>query len=135
MAYDELEKAVTTVLETMGLQNMPTQMQKILQLHEALNQRMGVIVVGPSGTGKSTLWNVLKASYALLEKKLSVHVLNPKSMPRQQLLGNMDLDTREWTDGVMTANARKAVSEAVDHQTWIVCDGDIDPVRANRKCR
>ena len=45
--------------------------------------------------------------YAIINKKLSVHVLNPKSMPRQQLLGNMDLDTREWTDGVMTANARK----------------------------
>ena len=38
-----------------------------------------------------------------------------------QLLGNMDLDTREWTDGVMTANARKAVGEAVEHQVGITC--------------
>ena len=45
----------------------------------------GVIVVGPSGTGKSTLWTVLKAAYAIIQKKLSVHVLNPKSMPRQQV--------------------------------------------------
>eukprot|EP01049_Picozoa_sp_SAG25_P002666 SAG25_NODE_143_length_14049_cov_6.050817_1_plen_2680_part_10 len=127
ISYGTLESAIRETLQTLGLQEMDKQMQKILQLHEACNQRMGVIVVGPSGTGKSTLWNVLKRAYALIEKKLSVHVLNPKSMPRQQLLGNMDLDTREWTDGVMTANARKAVAEPVDHQTWIVCDGDIDP--------
>lgn len=127
ISYGTLEGAIRDTLKTLGLQEMDKQMQKILQLHEACNQRMGVIVVGPSGTGKSTLWNVLKRAYALIDKKLSVHVLNPKSMPRQQLLGNMDLDTREWTDGVMTANARKAVAEPVDHQTWIVCDGDIDP--------
>jgi dynein heavy chain 2, cytosolic len=37
------------------------------------------------------------------------HVMNPKSMPRQRLLGKMDLDTREWTDGVLTEAARKYV--------------------------
>lgn len=30
---------------------------------------------------------------------------------RQRLLGHMDLDTREWTDGVLTAAARKIVKE------------------------
>ena len=28
-------------------------------------------------------------------------------MPREQLLGHMDMDTREWFDGVLTASARK----------------------------
>ena len=125
--YGELVEAIDAVMAEMGLQKMEKQVGKILQLHEQCNQRMGVIIVGPSGTGKSTLWNVLKRTYARLKKPLSVHVCNPKSMPREQLLGNMDLDTREWTDGVMTANARKAVSEPTEHQTWILCDGDIDP--------
>ena len=30
-----------------------------------------------------------------------------QAMPRQQLLGSMNLDTREWSDGVLTAAARK----------------------------
>lgn len=30
---------------------------------------------------------------------------------RQRLLGRMDLDTREWFDGVLTAAARKVVKE------------------------
>jgi dynein heavy chain 2 len=48
-------------------------------------------------------------------------------MPRQQLLGHMDLDTREWFDGVLTAAARQVVKETLDTHSWIICDGDIDP--------
>ena len=36
--------------------------------------------------------------YTLIQ--VIVHTMNPKAMPRQQLLGHMDLDTREWFDGV-----------------------------------
>ena len=35
--------------------------------------------------------------------------ISPKAMPREQLLGHMDMDTREWFDGVLTASARKVV--------------------------
>ena len=44
-----------------------------------------------------------------------------------QLLGHIDVDTREWTDGVLTASARQMVKEPIEVQSWIVCDGDIDP--------
>jgi dynein heavy chain 2 len=53
--------------------------------------------------------------------------MNPKSMPRQQLLGEMDMDTREWSDGVLTDAARKVVKEPNGVRSWIICDGDIDP--------
>ena len=35
-------------------------------------------------------------------KHVVTHVMNPKSMHRERLLGHMDIDTREWTDGVLT---------------------------------
>lgn len=53
--------------------------------------------------------------------------MNPKSMPRERLLGKMDLDTREWFDGVLTDAARKVVRESGDVSCWIICDGDVDP--------
>jgi dynein heavy chain 2 len=53
--------------------------------------------------------------------------MNPKALPRQQLLGHMDLDTREWFDGVLTAAARQVVKEPLEVHSWIICDGDIDP--------
>jgi dynein heavy chain 2 len=37
----------------------------------------------------------------------------------------MDLDTREWFDGILTASARQVVKAAPHEQEWIVCDGDI----------
>ena len=39
----------------------------------------------------------------------------------------MDMDTREWFDGVLTASARKVVREPPEVRSWVICDGDIDP--------
>lgn len=55
------------------------------------------------------------------------HVMNPKSMHRERLLGHMDVDTREWADGVLTDAARKVVREPSEVRCWIICDGDVDP--------
>lgn len=38
--------------------------------------------------------------------------MNPKAMPKQQLLGHIDMDTREWADGVLTHSARNVVKES-----------------------
>ena len=35
---------------------------------------------------------------AKLGTNVVTYVMNPKSMPRAQLLGHMDLDTREWSE-------------------------------------
>lgn len=39
----------------------------------------------------------------------------------------MDVNTREFKDGVLTAAARKAVKSELDVFNWIICDGDVDP--------
>ena len=56
-----------------------------------------------------------------------MHIMNPKAIPRSQLLGQIDLDTREWTNGVLTIASLQAVDEPEDVTTWIICDGDVDP--------
>ena len=53
--------------------------------------------------------------------------INPKAMPRTQLLGQIDLDTRQWTNGVLTVAALEAVDQPDDVTSWIICDGDVDP--------
>ena len=58
---------------------------------------------------------------------VKTYIMNPKAMPRLQLLGFMDHDTREWTDGVLTDASRKVVIEPSNVRSWIVCDGDVDP--------
>lgn len=59
------------------------QVRKMLQLKEALDQRMGCVIVGPSGCGKSTLWSILRHAMVKCGQAVNTHVVNPKSMPRQ----------------------------------------------------
>ncbi|KAF6780509.1 hypothetical protein AHF37_00019 [Paragonimus kellicotti] len=101
--------------------------RKALEVYEQTQQRMGIVLVGPSGCGKSTILSLLRMAMAKLGLAVRYHVFNPKAMLRVQLLGRIDPDTREWTDGVLTYSARCVVKEDVDQRCWIVCDGDIDP--------
>lgn len=91
-----------------------------------MRQRIGVVVVGAAGSGKSTIWKILQRSLILTKKPLKVTQFNPKAVNRSKLLGNMDMDTREWSDGIITMAAREVTKDTSVHH-WIVCDGDIDP--------
>ncbi|KFP28061.1 Cytoplasmic dynein 2 heavy chain 1, partial [Colius striatus] len=125
--YAELTTALKQVFEEANLEIISTQIKKALELYEQLRQRMGVVIVGPSGGGKSTLWRMLKAALGKTGKVMKQYTMNPKAMPRHQLLGHIDMDTREWSDGVLTISARQVVREPRDITSWIICDGDIDP--------
>lgn len=92
--YEDIEKVIQSVLEEMKLASNEAQISKVLQFYEATKQRMGVVLVGPSGCGKTTIWKVLKRCYEKLSIPLKTYLMNPKSMPRQQLLGHMNNDTR-----------------------------------------
>lgn len=52
--------------------------------------------------------------------------MNPKSMPRERLLGQMDVDTREWCDGVLTDAARQVVKESSEVSRESVHDPQYD---------
>eukprot|EP01033_Poteriospumella_lacustris_P002713 gene2718-1970_t len=77
----------------------------------------------------SKIVSLFKLSPAMIKcgQPVVTYVMNPKSMPRERLLGHMDIDTREWADGVLTDAARKVVKESADVRCWIICDGDVDP--------
>ena len=66
------------------------QIERVMQLHLACTQRIGVIIVGPPGSGKSTLWRLLRAALMRLNRAPILHVVNPKAMPRHQLLGDLE---------------------------------------------
>ena len=71
--------------------------------------------------------NVLHTALGKQGKAVVRHVMNPKALERSKLLGKMDNDTREWTDGVLTAAARQVQRELTTTHTWIISDGDVDP--------
>ncbi|KAH8278084.1 hypothetical protein KR026_009737 [Drosophila bipectinata] len=121
-----LHQSLSAAFGQLGLCRSERQMEKALQLHEQLQKRMGVVVVGPPGCGKSTVMALLRQALSG-HQQLKVHTISPKSMSRVQLLGRLDADTRQWQDGVLTHTAVVVNQEPPHMHSWIVCDGSIDP--------
>ncbi|KAK2138989.1 hypothetical protein NP493_6852g00002 [Ridgeia piscesae] len=89
------------------------------------------MMVGPSGSGKSAAWSVLLKALERLEGVEGVaHVIDPKSISKDALYGNLDPNTREWTDGLFTHILRKIIDNVrgeIGKRQWIIFDGDVDP--------
>ncbi|PAA89834.1 hypothetical protein BOX15_Mlig025375g2 [Macrostomum lignano] len=105
--------------------------EKVLQVYQITNIQHGLMLVGPSGSGKTKAWRVLLKALERLEGIEGVaHVIDPKSISKDNLYGFMDPNTREWFDGIFTHTLRKIVDslrgEAGKRQ-WIIFDGDVDP--------
>ncbi|KAF5283232.1 hypothetical protein FQA39_LY17379 [Lamprigera yunnana] len=124
---EPLIAALKDTFTNMHLESNSRQIEKCVELYQQLQQRMGVALVGPPNSGKSTLRNLLFKALISMGKTLKQHIFNPKSMPKIQLLGQIDVDSRQWTDGVLTIYSLQAASESLDVHSWIVCDGDMDP--------
>ena len=116
--YEDLKTALRNSFKVLGYIANENQVKKAIQLYEQLQQRMGVVIVGPSGSGKTTLFTILKHALTTLNKTVKQHTMNPKgkyikiihnftiflltfnftifflAIPRTQLLGHIDLDTR-----------------------------------------
>ena len=61
-----------------------------------------------------------------MSQNIVTHIMNPKSMPRNQLLGLMNHDTREFNDGVLTDSSRALDTEPAEPLCRNVCDRQID---------
>ena len=70
-------------------------LDKIIQLYDTTQVRHGLMIVGPTGGGKTQNYKVLShamTTLAHMEKYAVVHyhILNPKSITMGQLYGDVD---------------------------------------------
>jgi len=74
--------------------------QKILQLKMIIEMRHGIMIVGPSGVGKSSaLKTLMKAMEEDDGVKGELYIIDPKAVDKEALYGVLDGTTLEWTDG------------------------------------
>ena len=102
-----------------------------MELSQLMKIHHGIMLVGPSGSGKSSCIKILSRALSKVHSNETVFFsLDPKVMSKDDLFGHMDSTTREWTDGYLTAMLRKIMDNTRGESTrdyWIVFDGDVDP--------
>ncbi|CAM9656208.1 unnamed protein product [Ascophyllum nodosum] len=121
-SYDNLHRGVVAATRAMGLQTLKEQTSKIDQLHETLEVRFGVALVGPAGSGKSTLRRLLvEASTWLRDEELS-QIAERDAMERGSTGGgasahdgtaaNTDSPRQDITSWMPASRGRSAESDA-----------------------
>jgi dynein heavy chain len=108
VGYEDLKKAAMADLEAKGFRcTIETvfvdQVDKVIQMYETQLVRHTTMIVGPTGGGKSLVLETLKNSRLVSENVVvKMFVLNPKAQPLNELYGEMDPVTRDWTDGILS---------------------------------
>ena len=131
-----LKTKIVTVAKQTGLQYDEVFVNKTCNFQELLDVRHSVMLLGPTGSAKTTIWKMLQATHNLdkIKKTCVSEVVNPKSVTGDELYGYMTL-SKEWKDGVLSIIMRGMSKNIADlgfhdYQTykWVVLDGDIDAV-------
>ena len=112
-------------------------MAKVIQLFETFVVRFGVMLVGFTGSGKTTCYEILKhvmtyerekpnPNPSEVYQKVTYQVLNPKAISMGELYGQVDLATQEWTDGLASKIMRDGAAGTTEDREWTVFDGPVD---------
>ncbi|TGZ66131.1 hypothetical protein CRM22_005485 [Opisthorchis felineus] len=136
--YGDLTIALKTSCGKLGLLDVEGFLHKCIQLYETTVVRHGLMLIGPTGSGKTKCYEVLKDALTSLRNKPSpdgsffqivhTYVLNPKSITMGQLYGEFDLLTHEWTDGILSTLIRQGVNANNEEKRWYLFDGPVDAV-------
>ena len=120
-----------------NLQPIQIFLRKNIELYEMICVRHGLMVVGPTGGGKSSNIRVLSSALTKLKQKgivgeryekVKMYHINPKSIQMGQLYGEFDVNTHEWQDGILCVIIRQCIKEDNSNLKWIVFDGPVDAI-------
>uniref|UniRef100_A0A452TJF6 Dynein axonemal heavy chain 6 n=1 Tax=Ursus maritimus TaxID=29073 RepID=A0A452TJF6_URSMA len=133
--YGILQSTIIDVMNRQNLQPETCMVKKVIQFYETMLVRHGVMLVGPTGGGKTTVYQILAETLGNLRKlgidnpfyqPVKTYVLNPKSITMGELYGEVNNITLEWRDGLMALSVRAAVNDTSEDHKWIISDGPVD---------
>eukprot|EP01060_Flectonema_neradi_P032219 TRINITY_DN5085_c1_g2_i2.p1 TRINITY_DN5085_c1_g2~~TRINITY_DN5085_c1_g2_i2.p1 ORF type:complete len:4162 (+),score=927.24 TRINITY_DN5085_c1_g2_i2:1218-12488(+) len=142
---ETLEEFIKADFTNEGLQIVDSFITKTVQIYNTMVVRHGMMTVGLTHTGKTTALESLKRSLTSMHKEghtpteannflfntVHTHWVNPKSITSEELYGEVNSVTREWSDGVLSYLAKLVAKEGNDDnpdRNWLVFDGPVDAV-------
>ncbi len=127
--YPSFNDSVEDCLKEYDYIHVPEQVDKVIQLYETMMTRHTVMVVGPSGGGKTVVIETLARAQSKLGVATKLYTLNPKAVSVAELYGVLDPVTRDWTDGLLS-NIFRELNKPTDkkERKYILFDGDVDAV-------
>lgn len=126
--FDEVDRALREVATESGLQLHEPWLNKCIQLYETYLVRHGIMLVGPTGGGKTAIAETLAGALSRIDRKHVIRKMNPKAITAYQMFGKLDNATQDWTDGVFSVLWRRATKDSKSFNTWIVLDGPVDAI-------
>ncbi|XP_038617180.1 dynein heavy chain 14, axonemal [Tachyglossus aculeatus] len=147
--YPILEKAISIVTHQLGLQPWSSQKEKVIQFHNQIQACLGVMLVGPTGGGKTTVRKILEKALIILPSinlispdnfgtkqrdimktsvrkgKVETYILNPKCITLGELYGEMDPITMEWSDGLLSSVVRKFVKHSTKKHVSVDLNSEV----------
>jgi len=100
--YGNLQTVIEEMIVVKNLQLHKAFITKVIQLFETFNVRFGVMIVGPTGAGKTTCYEVLEQTMITLRERndpnpayqnVKKEILNPKSISMGEMYGEVNQAT------------------------------------------
>ncbi|XP_053163841.1 dynein axonemal heavy chain 14 isoform X5 [Hemicordylus capensis] len=121
-----LEEAMSFAIKHLHLQPLESQIEKVIQFYNQMMARVGIMLVGPTGGGKTTIRTILEKTLMILplvdiesgtkldvifqnaskRGKVDTFIINPKCITLGELFGQTDPSTLEWSDGLLSSAVR-----------------------------
>lgn len=117
-AYEQLTSAINNQLRKDNYQVVHKFNSKIIQLLETMTVRHGNMLVGSTGTGKTTCAHILGRALQQLHEDghkddwyqpVEIRTLNPKAVRMGELFGETNIFTNEWKEGIVSKLVKDAV--------------------------
>lgn len=127
--YDKVQKELNREYAEQNLEVKDSFNAKLIQLYETSRVRHGFMVVGASGCGKTTIYNVLTKALSSVpgEPVYEITRLNPKAITGRQMYGCMN-NVGEWEEGIFSQIWKRKNAKSEKKMNWIQADGPVDAI-------